>query len=208
MTTRVFRTRLILISALVCSAGLSMGRPAWAGPAKYNPDTGQFNLTYMYHAAPGRPIPAGQPQNPTDQQDKEVRGFIEDVSRTLNIVTEGRAKIGNLQQVDNINRADIVVDLVNNSDRVANATIGPVDAAGNGQVIFYFQKLTPHTRVGVTWTVTHELCHYLFGLPDEYRGSGCAVLPEPEYGPRRLPHGFLLAARGGRTRLVRKTLHG
>ncbi len=177
MTTRLFRTRLVLISALACTAGASMGCPAWAGPAKYDPDTGQFFLTYMYHAAPGRPIPTGAPQNPSDQQDKEVRGLIEDVSRTLNTVTEGRAKIGNLSRVDNVNRADIVVDLVNDSDRVANATVGPVDAAGSGQVIFYFRKLSPRTRTGVIWTVTHELCHYLFGLPDEYLGAGSPFCP-------------------------------
>ena len=143
MTTRLFRTRLVLISALACTAGASMGCPAWAGPAKYDPDTGQFFLTYMYHAAPGRPIPTGAPQNPSDQQDKEVRGLIEDVSHTLNTVTEGRAKIGNLSRVDNVNRADIVVDLVNDSDRVANATVGPVDAAGERAGHFLLSETLP-----------------------------------------------------------------
>src|SRR4051794_33897088 len=80
---------------------LCSGSPpaAWAGPARYDPETRSIRLTYTFAAlANGQfgDAAIGAPQKPTSEQDATVRTVAIKVSDALSKATAGRLKIASL----------------------------------------------------------------------------------------------------------------
>jgi hypothetical protein len=145
-----------------------------AGPAKYDPASRAFNLTYTYASLPHfgmtpQQVEAlGTLQQPGPEQDEQVRGLHQAVSQVLFEITNGRAKIGNLEYVNNIKNADIIVSMTGNFNRAGWAISGAIEGRP-GQIGLYYLYLSApeRSRQDVVFTVAHELAHDLFGLPDE-----------------------------------------
>ena len=164
----------VVALACVASCLCLFPRTVQAGPGKYDPKTKQFNLFYTFARLPGLGQ-AGEPVTPDPAKNQQVLSFLEEVSQKIQTITDGRGKLGPPQLVDSVARADIVVDVAFTSERAAFANLGCLDNA-QGQVLFYYNYLSSpdRDRAGVANTVAHELCHYFFGLPDEYNDPrGC-----------------------------------
>src|SRR5262249_17347255 len=89
------------------------------------------------------------------------------VSQILEEVTDNRARIGNFECVDSVKKADIIISLTGLFERAGWAVPGAIEGRP-GQIGLYYQYLDQKTPQDVALTVGHELCHYLFALPDEY----------------------------------------
>lgn len=155
--------------------------PALGGPARFDPAKREFHLTYTYADLPGAlGSIAGRPREAPAAQDARVRALIEEVSRILFVITDGRARVGSFEQVTSIPQADVVISLTGDPGRAAWANLGAAGGA-EGHVAFYYQYLEPRLTADVALTAAHELCHYLFALPDEYPPApGC---PDPRQQP-------------------------
>ena len=168
--------------ALALTAGSSV-----AGPTKYDPKTRTFNLNYTYAALPSFGMPPdqieqlGTPQKATTEQDAKVRALHQAVSLILEEVTDKRARIGSLEYVDSVKKADVIISLTGVMERAGWAVPGAIEGRP-GQIGLYYQYLAQRTQEEVANTVGHEMCHYLFALPDEY-SSGTAVAECPLQNP-------------------------
>lgn len=155
--------------AVVFSAAwlISSAADAVAGPGTYDAGKREFNLTYTYARLPGVGQ-VGEPLPLDPERDKIVMSFVDEVSQIFQVVTEGRGKIGSFKPVDSAARADFVISPDNDSDRAAWATMSGLGKEGH--VFLYYKYLADPSRPrsGVALTAAHELCHYIFGLPDEY----------------------------------------
>ncbi|WP_422924365.1 hypothetical protein [Singulisphaera sp. PoT] len=163
-----------LLPVLVAGA---LATPALAGPAHYDKDSKSFRFTYTFAVLPGGggDPQLGQVQKPTADQEKVVNDLVGRVSLLLSTVTNGRAKIGTLDYVDNIKNADLVVSLTGAPASAGFANLRAIEGQP-GQIVLYYQTLVPMISQDVVLTATHELCHYIFGLTDEYTfPRGCPV---------------------------------
>jgi hypothetical protein len=158
--------------------------PATAGPAKYDPKTRSFNLTYTYAFLPSFGMSSdqieslGQLQEATKAQDAKIRAYHKTVSNIIEDVTNQRAKIGSFDYVESIKKADIIISLTGNFQRAGWAVQGAIEGRP-GQVGLYYQYLDEQSQQNVAFSMAHEICHYLFGLPDEYDLTGGeAVCPQ------------------------------
>ena len=175
---RISLTALLLITS-------SMAAPsAFGGPARYDPKTRSFAITYTYAALPSFGMPTdqietlGQLQSATQAQDAKIRAYHKAVSDIVEDVTGGRAKIATFDYVESIKKADIIISLTGNFQRAGWAVQGAIEGRP-GQVGLYYQYLDEQAPQNVVFSIGHELCHYLFGLPDEYDLSGGeAVCPQ------------------------------
>jgi hypothetical protein len=169
---------------------IAWASPSFAGPAKYDPASRAFNLTYTYASLPHfgmRPQEVetlGALQKPGPGQDEKVRGLHQAVSQVLFEITDGRAKIGSLEYVENIKNADIIVSMTGNFNRAGWAISGAIEGRP-GQIGLYYLYLSApeRPRQDVVLTVAHELAHYLFGLPDEYSNTDPAAASCPVKNP-------------------------
>ncbi|MBX6312309.1 MAG: hypothetical protein IRY99_05230 [Isosphaeraceae bacterium] len=173
--------------ALALGLGLissPMGRDALAGPAHYDKDTKSFRFTYTFALLPGGggDPQLGEVQRPTPDQEEVVKRLLGQVSDLLNTITGGRARINRLDYTDNIKEADLVVSLTGAPASPGYANLSSIEGRP-GQIVLYYQSLEPKITQDVVFTVVHELCHYIFGLTDEYRPDnfprGCPVRTGP-----------------------------
>jgi hypothetical protein len=178
--------RTFAVMAILC-ATTAIPSTAIAGPGQFDPQRGEFKLTYTYADLPNLYSAAGTPRPLDPVADQKIRAFIQEVSRLIFVVTDGRAKIGSFEPVESVARADVIISLVGDPGRAAWANLGALGKQGN--VAFYYQYLEPKPREGVALTAAHEFCHYLFGLPDEYEAPGFQQNPNcpPAPGTPRVP---------------------
>ena len=176
---RVSTCKLALALVLLVSLGTNRSE---AGPTKYDPKTKSFPINYTFAALPSFGMPPeqiaqlGEIQKATDEQETQIRTIYQSVSKILEDVTSGRAKIGSFNYVDNVKQADVIISLTGKFDRAAWAVSGGVDGKP-GQVGLYYLYLEDRSSQEIANTVGHELCHYLFALPDEYASTAVAECP-------------------------------
>jgi len=199
--------KLLAIGALLIEGLLSTS--AIAGPATYDPETKSFRFRYTFTNAAGSPQELGAVVKPSTEEEAKVNELVSAVSQILFQATEGRAKIGRLDYVDNVKDADLVVSL---SPRPASSGVSNLQAIeGNpGHLVLYYQTLLPYIRQDVVNTSVHELGHYVFGLADEYNygnfPGGCP--PDPSLkSPGCLMDNYLSSARNWMGRFCRDGEH-
>jgi hypothetical protein len=118
----------------------------------------------------------------TPAQEDTVRGLVRLVSDVIYQITEGRARIGSLDYVDDIKDTDLIISMTGNPSSPGWSTMKGSDGQP-GQMVLYYQSLATTTQQDIVFTATHETCHYLFGLADEYNygnfPNGCPPRPGP-----------------------------
>jgi hypothetical protein len=175
------KTRFVALGLLVLGAAGLIEREGRAGPTRYDAEKKSFRLNYTYARLPSEVVMAnpgvqsGEPQTPTDLQEKTVHGFLGSVNAALQKATLGNASIESITLVRDVKQADVVIDLTSSSSRGGLAIPLGGDGTGKpGRFYLYYQELArteATNRQAVVLTSTHELCHYFFGLPDEYRDN-------------------------------------
>jgi hypothetical protein len=180
---RALRISTLFGGGLLSAVGLIAGM-ALAGPASYDKESKSFRFRYTFANLPSgvQSVVGGVDVKPTPEQESTVRGLVGLVSDVLNQVTQGRGKIGSADYVDDIKDADLVVSLTGAPSSPGWSTMKGSD--GNpGQMVLYYQTLATTTKQDVVFTAAHEMCHYLFGLADEYNygnfPNGCPPQPGP-----------------------------
>jgi hypothetical protein len=150
-------------------------RPVEAGNGTYDKDKKAFHLNYIYASLPSNDLQendilSSPSARPTDAQTRQVSAFLKQVSDTLNQVTGGRAQIDGITEVLDIEKADVVISLTGSvTGAGAGGAWATLEGWGQtGQLNLYYQDLAQEDNTQIVLTVTHELCHYFFGLPDEY----------------------------------------
>ena len=171
---------LALVMSLVLGPAASLSH---AGQATYDPATRSFRLMYTYAYLPHFGMqPAeveklGTPQQASKDQDAFVRAIHKDASEVLREVTGGRATIGSLSYTSDIKKADVIISLDGDFGRAGWAIPGQIEGRP-GQVGLYYKVLERYSQRQAVLTTAHELCHYLFSLPDEYTerpGANCPL---------------------------------
>lgn len=156
--------------------GLACGNGAWAGPARYDPETRSMRFTYTYAALVDGQFgeaAIGAPQKPTNEQDATIRTVVLKVSDALSKATAGRLKISTLDLVPDVKLADVVISLTGKPARGGWAMAGAIEGRP-GQIGLYYQTLADELEQDYVLTAAHEVCHYVFGVVDEYNfPSGC-----------------------------------
>src|SRR5271166_1029683 len=182
---------------------------AVAGPATYDKETKSFRFYYTFTNAAGSPQDLGAVVKPSAEEEANVNQLVSAVSQILFQATEGRAKIGRLDYVDNAKDADLVISL---SPRPASSGVSNLHTIeGNpGHIVLYYQTLLPYIRQDVINTTVHEVGHYVFGLADEYNygnfPGGCP--PDPSLrSPCCLMDNYLTSARNWMGRFCRDGEH-
>lgn len=172
-------------AVLGLAALAAMAPTASAGPGRYDPKTKTFKLTYTYAEVPSaddfindptgaQAAESGTGDEAQDPQIQQLLGsYLDEVNGVLAQITGGLGQIDpNLTYVTEVGNADLVIVLNRASNRVALCTNRGAGAGtgAQGQCNIYKQAfLTQNvTRQGAAQTVAHELCHYIFSLPDEY----------------------------------------
>ena len=110
MKSAIHFLKLLAIGALLLEGLLSAS--AIAGPATYDKETKSFRLTYTFANLAGAGIGdqvVGAAYKPAPDEEDLVKALAAQVSDVLFRATEGRAKIGRLDFVDDIKNADLVV---------------------------------------------------------------------------------------------------
>ncbi|HWE35760.1 MAG TPA: choice-of-anchor X domain-containing protein [Isosphaeraceae bacterium] len=173
-------------AALLGLAVLAAASTAAAGPARFDPKTGTFKLTYTYAEIPGvqdfmansggaqaeEAAASGEARDPEVEQ--LLATYLGDVNQLLFQITGGLGRIDPvITYVPDVADADIVIALNRPSSRFALANLGAGSGDGTeGHLNIYKQPLMNQDRRTVAVTVTHELCHYFFRLLDEYDQGG------------------------------------
>ena len=172
-----------LISAGVLIVGVSLG-----GPASYDKESKSFRFKYTFANLPAgvQSVVGAIDVKPSQDQEATVRGLVSLVSEVLNQVTQGRGKIGSADYVDDIKDADLVVSLVGSPSSPGWSTMKGSDGKP-GQMVLYYQTLATTTKQDVVFTAAHEMCHYLFGLADEYNYSNFPNGCPPQSGAPPTP---------------------
>lgn len=120
--------KLLAIGALLIEGLLSAS--AIAGPATYDKETKSFRLTYTFVNLAGAGIGdevVGAAYRPAPDEEELVNALAAQVSDVLFKATEGRAKIGRLDFVDDIKNADLVVSKTGKPSSSGWATRGAID---------------------------------------------------------------------------------
>ncbi len=161
--------------AVAALALIVAGRRADAGGGVYDPKTRSFSLNYIYLDLPSGVLDENQVQlggsstRPDAGQQADIQRFWRLVSDKLATVTAGRARIGQLTEVHDIEKADAVISLTGTVRPAAGgAWASMLGWRQGGTLNLYYQDLVDAPSEIVVETVVHELCHYFFGLPDEY----------------------------------------
>ncbi len=148
-----------------------------AGPGNYDPATRTFNLTYTFAVVPSAGMMGaqleqlGQVQPATPDQNAQIRAYFAAVSDKLWQATGQKGKIGTLNLVDNVKQADVIVSPTGKIGRGGYATPGGFEDR-QGHLVISYEDLTASGKdIDAQLTIFHELCHYLFALPDEYRDN-------------------------------------
>lgn len=195
-------------AALRMMACLSVGAmvasgPATAGPTSYDPKSRSFRLTYTYAAVPAinssaeQIAAAGTRQTASKEQDAQVRAVHAAVSDQLSQATGGRARVGSLDFVDEIRAADIVISLTGDPGRSGAADLGTIDSRP-GQLRIFYETIAKNSKNDVALTTLHELCHYLFALPDEYQTNLQPACPATNLnGPGCIMDNYFSGVRNG-----------
>ena len=185
--------KLLAIGALLIEGLLSAS--AIAGPATYDKETKSFRLTYTFVNLAGAGIGdevVGAAYRPAPDEEELVNALAAQVSDVLFKATEGRAKIGRLDFVDDIKNADLVVSKTGKPSSSGWATRGAIDNKP-GYIVLYYQTLLPCIKQDVVYTGAHEVSHYVFGLIDEYTlPGGCPA----RSGPGCLMDNYFSSVRG------------
>lgn len=210
MTTGAVSRALRLLAPAAMGAALMAVGPATAGPATYDRETRSFRLTYTFADLPGAGIGdrvpiVGANQKPTAEEEATIKALTAQVSNVLLQATEGRAGIGRLDYIDDIKGADIVVSRTGKPSSAGWAVRGAIDNRP-GYLVLYYQTLVPFIKQDVVYTATHELCHYAFGLVDEYQPNlpqGCPTRP----GAACLMDNYFSSMRGYMGRFCNDTEH-
>lgn len=173
------RERLRLAARWLLAVGFVMtAGTASAGPARYDPETRSMRFTYTYASlTPGAfgDAAIGAPQQPSNDQDAKVRAVVLKVSDALVKATGGRLKISSLDLVPDARRADVVISLTGDPGRGGWAIAGAIEGRP-GQIGLYYQVLSKEWEQDYVLTAAHEVCHYVFGLVDEYNfPQGCPL---------------------------------
>jgi len=184
MHTQARLSRRLLAASLTMFVLVAAFGTAIAGPARYDPKTRSFRITYTYAALPSWGMTPdqieslGELQEATPDQDSKIRALHAAVSKILEDISDGRARISSLDYVNNIKKADVIISLTGNFQRAGWSTQGTTDGRP-GQVGLYYLYLDTIPVEDVVYTMAHELSHYLFGLPDEYNlSTNQPVCPE------------------------------
>jgi hypothetical protein len=193
---RALRISTLLGAGLLWAVGLFAGM-ALAGPASYDKETKSFRFRYTFANLPAgvQSVVGAVDVKPTHEQEMTVRSLVSLVSDVLNQVTQGRGKIGSADYVDDIKDADLVVSLVGAPSSPGWSTMKGSDGKP-GQMVLYYQVLATTTKQDVVFTASHEICHYLFGLADEYNYSNFPSGCPPQPGPGCLMDNYRPGMRG------------
>ncbi|OJW12322.1 MAG: hypothetical protein BGO49_20920 [Planctomycetales bacterium 71-10] len=163
----------LLAACIVVTTGL-----ATAGPARYDAESRSMRFTYTYASlTPGAfgDAAIGAPQQPSKEQDATVRAVVLKVSDSLAKATGGRLRISALDLVPDARRADVVISLTGDPGRGGWAIAGAIEGRP-GQIGLYYQVLAKEWEQDYVLTAAHEVCHYVFGLVDEYNfPQGCPL---------------------------------
>ncbi len=151
----------------------------------YDAKTGQFHLSYTYANLPNssddsQALLSGDVPR-TNELDALVTQFYQVVSDDLGKVTGGRGYLAPPEYTSDIRKADVVVSpgepfTIGGQPRGGWGTLNGF-RSNTGQLAIYIQSLKQggYSSVNQRLTVVHELCHYLFGLPDEYGQQACPM---------------------------------
>lgn len=204
------RRSLISGVVLAASVGLGLGAlppPAMAGPARYDKESRSFRFAYTFADLPGGVgSVVGNVRKPTPEQEAKVKSLVGQVSAVLSRVTDGRAKIGQLDYVDDIKNSDLVVSLVGAPASPGWANMRAIEGRP-GQIVLYYQSLQGRLTQDIVNTAAHEVCHYVFGLADEYNpGNFPGGCPRGS-GPGCLMDNYNASARGFLGRLCLSSDH-
>jgi hypothetical protein len=180
------RTRTIRFALALIALSMAPWCPrALAGPGTYDPATRTFNLTYTYAIVPSAGMMGDQLEQlglvkpATPDQDAKVRAYFAAVSDKLWQATNQRGKIGTFNCVDNLKQADVIVSPTGKIGRGGYATPGGFEDRQGHLVISYEDLTVSGKDIDAQLTIFHELCHYLFALPDEYRdGEAVGLCPQ------------------------------
>ena len=195
------------LAALVFLASGTWAPTARAGPARYDKDTKSFRFAYTFANLPGGlGSVVGQVTKPSADQEAKVKGLVSRVSAVMAQVTDGRAKIGELIYVDDIKNADLVISLVGAPASPGWANMRAIEGKP-GQIVLYFQSLDGKLTQDVVNTAAHEICHYVFGLADEYTASNFPGGCPRGTGPGCLMDNYNAGARGFLGRLCTNADH-
>ncbi len=182
--------------------------PALAGPATYDKDSKSFHLTYTFANLAGAGIGdqvVGAAYKPAPDEEALVQSLTGLVSDVIFKATEGRAKIGQLDYVDDIKNADIVVSKTGNPSSGGWANRGAIDHRP-GYLVLYYQTLLPFIKQDVVYTGAHEFCHYAFNLVDEYPSNPSSPCPNRS-GPGCLMDNYFSSVRGYMGRFCNDSEH-
>ncbi len=168
---------------------------AIAGPATYDKESKSFRMTYTFANLDGAGIGdgvIGAAYKPTPDEEQLINALAAQVSDLLFKATEGRAKIGRLDFVDDIKNADFVVSKTGKPSSSGWATRGAIDNKP-GYIVLYYETLLRNIKQDVVYTGAHEVSHYVFGLIDEYTlPGGCPA----RSGPGCLMDNYFSSMRG------------
>jgi len=155
----------------------------------YDKTTGLFSLSYTYANLPNGSFDANTlldaevPRTP--ELDALVAQFYQGVSDDLGKVTNGKGFLAPPQYTDDIRKADVIISpgqpfTIGGVPRGGWGTLNGF-TANSGQLAIYIESLKQgqYSTSQQRLTVVHELCHYLFGLPDEYNSSSCPLPGSP-----------------------------
>ncbi len=197
-----------LLAIAAWPVGGLFSAPAHAGPATYDKDSKSFHLTYTFANLAGAGIGdqvVGAAYKPAPDEEALVKSLAGLVSDVLFKATEGRAKIGQLDYVDDIKNADIVVSKTGTPASGGWANRGAIDHRP-GYLVLYYQTLLPCIKQDVVYTGAHEFCHYAFNLVDEYTPNASSPCPNRS-GPGCLMDNYYSSVRGYMGRFCNDSEH-
>ena len=155
----------------------------------YDPKTGQFHLSYTYARLPNTSNDAeallSAEEQRTPELDALVASFYQVISADLGRLTGGRGYLAPPDYTSDVRKADVLIspDTPFTLSGGYRGGWGTLNGFSNniGQLAIYIQSLKQggYTTEGQRLTVVHELCHYLFGLPDEYGSQACPAPGAP-----------------------------
>ncbi|WP_435005494.1 choice-of-anchor X domain-containing protein [Tundrisphaera lichenicola] len=186
MIDRLMRERIALsaffVILIVCGSDASAS-------GRYDPSSGLFYLSYTYARLPNSSNSAqallSAEVGRTPELDSLVAQFYQVVSDDLGKVTAGKGYLAPPQYTDDIRKADILISpdtpfTLGGGYRGGWGTLNGF-SSNTGQLAIYVQSLKEgrYSTEGQRLTIVHELCHYLFGLPDEYGAQYCPLPGSP-----------------------------
>ena len=205
-----WKGRSLFVGMLLVTAFFTQGeKEVVAGPAFYDNKTKSFHLAYTFTVLPNGSASGahvGAVVKPSQDEEDILRDLVGRVSVAVSQVTNGRAKISRLYYVDQVKNADLVISVSGIPPSLGWSTPNGIDGRP-GYVGMYLQFIQTHPKREAVLAATHALCHYFFGLADEYDRTvfpfGCPI----GSGPACLMDNFSEDARGFMGRLCFPSEH-